>query len=111
MEEVGSQALNLAIGKRLVIIIVFLCVLWFVLNYLTIRIKSGELKLPNFLKNKFYGIGEIIQEIHQIKLIQRKHLVDGCEMLVVDVDGAHLLLAKNLNGTLVFIKELDHKEA
>lgn len=108
MEEAVSQSLNLEIGKRLLIILVFLSLLWFGLNYLAIKIKSGELKLPSFLRNKLYGANSKTTELHKIELVQKKYLTDGCEMLVVEVDGSRVLLARSVNGSISYIKDLDN---
>ena len=107
MEDIGTQALDLEIGKRLVIIVVFLSVLWFLLNYLATKIKAGELQLQNFLKSKLYGANASSKDAHKIELVQKKYLADGCEMLVVDVDGEHVLLARNINGSIAYVKDLD----
>lgn len=107
MEEIGTQTLNLEIGKRLVIILVFLSVFWFVLNYIANKIKSGDMKLPDFLSNKLYGSKQQSKEIHHIELVQKKYLTDGCEMIVVDVDGSHVLMARSINGSITYIKDLN----
>jgi hypothetical protein len=112
VEDIGTQGLNLEIGKRFIIIIVFLSILWFALNYLALKIKSGDLKLPDFLSNKLYGgSGVQAKDLHHIELVQKKYLADGCEMIVVDVDGSHVLLARGLNGSITYIKELDQISA
>ena len=107
MENIGSQTLDLEIGKRLIIIITFLSILWFVLNYMANKIKAGEFKLPDFLQSKLKGGNVSNTDTHKIELIQKKYLTDGCEMLVVDVDGSHVLLARNINGSITYIKDLD----
>lgn len=107
MEDIGSQGLNLEIGKRLVIILVFLSIFWFALNYLATKIKSGDFKLPGFLGNKLYGDGNNAKEAHRIELVQKKHLVDGSEMLIVDVDDSRVLLARSLNGSISYVKDLE----
>jgi hypothetical protein len=111
VEDIGTQTLNLEIVKRLVIILVFLSIFWFVLNYLATKIKSGDMKLPNFLRNKLYGGTEPSRELHKIELIQKKYLTDGAEMLVVDVDGSHILLARSINGSISYVKDLDTPNA
>ena len=109
MEELGSQAFNLNIGKRLVIIVVFLSLLWFVLNYVVTRVKSGQWTIPDFLKKSLKVNDKMLTEAHKIELIQRKYLVDGSELLVVDVDGSHVLLARSVNGSISYIKDLEGK--
>ena len=106
MEDIASQSMNLEIVKRLVIIITFLSLLWFGLNYLATKIKSGDISLPEFLRSKMIG-SQDGNPAHHIEVIQRKHLVDGTEMLVVNVDGKDLLLVRNVNGSISFVKELD----
>ncbi len=104
MDKVGSEALNLQVGKRLIIIFVFLAILWFALNFLANKVKSGQWNLPDFFKK---GIRpKALSDKYKIELVQKQYLADGCEALVVSVDGKDLLLSRSVNGSVAFIKEL-----
>lgn len=107
MEDLASQSFNLGIGKRLLIIVVFLTLLWFLLDFVAKKIKAGEFKISDSLMKKFTGSLPNSKEIHKIEFVQKKYLSEGCELLVINVDGRDLLLAKGLNGSISFIKELD----
>lgn len=106
MEDLGTH--NLEIGKRLVIILVFLSLMWFGLNYLVMKMKSGDLSLPDFLKNKLKGVDNLdLKDAHRIELVQKKYIADGTELMVLDIDGSHVLLARTVNGSICYIKDLE----
>lgn len=108
MELVGSESFDLDLGRRMIVIISFLAFLWLGLNYFVAKIKSGEMELPGFLKKAMPGLDKIkIEEKHKISLVQRKILPEGTEMMVVEVDGQKILLAKTINTGITYIKDMN----
>jgi hypothetical protein len=76
MEGLGSHNLDLDIGRRLLVIIFFLLFLWYALNYLVARIKSGQIKIPELLKAKIPALKNLEQnlagELYNLEIIQKK---------------------------------------
>jgi hypothetical protein len=95
-------------GRRLFIIVAFLFALWFFLNCLVSKIKSGQWQIPRFLTNKFPQL-DLLQsnDIYKISIVQRTVLMDGSELLVLDVDGRRILTSKTLPLGLRYIADLD----
>lgn len=114
MDLIGSEHCDLDIGRRLFIIVSFLVILWYALNYFVNKVKSGEIKIPGFLKHKFPGLEALEQSSsngpYQMNIIQRKIFPDGSEMLVLDISGRHILLSKTLNHGIKYLTELAHHE-
>lgn len=111
METIGSESFDLDIGRRIVVIIVFLGLLWFFLNYLVHKVKSGEIKIPEFLTKKLPGLKNLDQsgysEHYKIKIIQRQVMPDGYELMVMDIDNRHILLSKHINSGVQYITDLN----
>jgi len=116
MEGFADSSFDLDIGRRVVVIIVFLLVFWYSVNLLASKIKSGQFKLPDFLTKKFPQLNHFNQlssqlsnDLYHIEVLQRKSFNDGTELLVLDVDGRHILVSKNIHHGMNYIAELDKK--
>lgn len=101
------------LGRRLFIIIFFLLALWYGLNLLVHKIKSGTWKIPKFLLDKMpalqqYSQGQA-QELYKMEIVQRKQLADGSELMVLDVDGRHLLLSRHIQSGISYVADLNHR--
>lgn len=111
MEGLGSENLNLDLGRRLVVIVFFLLFMWYTLNYLVTKIKSGQIKIPEFLKSKIPALKNLEQssliEPYKLEIIQRKALPDGSELLVLDANGRHLLLSRHFQSGINYIADLN----
>lgn len=112
MDLIGAGHYDLDIGRRLFIIISFLVILWYALNYFVNKVKSGEIKIPAFLKQKFPGLEALEQSSlsgpYQLNIIQRKILPDGSELMVLDVNGRHILLSKTLHQGTKYLTDLNN---
>ncbi|MCE2928085.1 MAG: hypothetical protein LW817_00455 [Candidatus Caenarcaniphilales bacterium] len=101
---------DLDLGRRITIIVVFLLGLWYFLNAIVIKIKSGQLKIPDFLKRQIPALDNIEKssnDLHSINILQRKILPEGQELWVVQVDDKKILLSKHIQSGLRFLKDLD----
>lgn len=111
MEGLGAENLDLNLGRRLFVIVFFLLFLWYVLNYLVTKIKSGQIKIPELLKSKIPALKnleqDIIAEPYKLEIIQRKILPDGSELQVLDVNGRHVLLSKHMQSGINYITDLN----
>lgn len=96
---------TLDLGRRILIIVIFLSAFWFFLNWLVIKIKSGQLRIPEWLLNKFPTLNPN-NDPYQISIIQRTVLQDRSELLVLDINGRHVLVSKTLPLGLRYITDL-----
>lgn len=108
-----SNDIGFNLGKRLVIIIFFLLFLWYFLNYLVLKIKSGQLKIPEFFLSKIPTLKALTEQkqldLYKMEIIQTKLLPDGSELMVLDVDGRHLLLSRHVQSGVNYVTDLNSK--
>ncbi|MDA0771723.1 MAG: hypothetical protein O3C63_02145 [Cyanobacteria bacterium] len=113
MEIVGSENFDLDLGRRLFVIVCFLLFLWYFLNLLATRIKTGQFKIPEFLNKKFPGLKNIDlggeDQLYKIKVIQRQIMPDGSEFMVIDVNDRHILVSKHIQSGINYISDLKDK--
>lgn len=109
METIGTETFDLDLGNRLITIVLFLVFFWAIINWFSVNIKNGKIKIPEFLKSKFPGLSMASpeSEIYKIEIVQRKNLNDGNELMVARVDGKDILLSRNLHTGIRFLKNLD----
>jgi hypothetical protein len=103
---------SLDIGRRLVIICSFLLALWFILNYIVLKVKSGKWHIPAFLLNKFKFLENIVlqqenKQPHSLDIIQRRVFTDGLELFVIEADGRRILASRTPQGSVSYIAELE----
>lgn len=114
MEKIGSDGIAYDFGSRLLIIICFLLFLWYFLNFLVNKIKTGQLKIPEFLLHKMPSLKALTEQkelnLYKMEIIQTKILPDGSELMVLDVDGKHLLLSRHIQSGVSFITELTNHD-
>ncbi len=104
----NNSNFDLDLGRRLFIIVVFLFVLWFVLNWLVAKIKAGQLQIPSVLKGKFPQLAALENnDIYKISIVQRTVLPDSSELLVLDIDERRILVSKTLPLGLRYLIDLD----
>jgi len=98
-------------GSKLITILSFLFIFWALSNFLINKYKSGEWKIPKFLKN-YLSIHNknFADKEYDVNLIQREILADGSELLIIGVDGRRILLSKSMHAGLRYLTELDEKE-
>jgi hypothetical protein len=110
MEGVGVSSFDLDLGRRVLIIIIFLAGMWYVLNLFVTQIKSGKMRIPKFLLSRFPGLKNIdhsqYSELYQIKVVQKQVMPDGYEMIVIEVNDRHLLLSKHIQSGVQYITDL-----
>lgn len=112
LEEIGSAAPDLQIGKRLLIATVFLIILWLGLKYLADKIKAGEFPLPKFL-TRFGKVEKINSPLHpqfNLEPIQQKIFPDGSELFVIENNGRYLLLSKTVQSGIQYLCELENPQ-
>lgn len=111
MEGLATNTFDLDIGRRALIIIIFLAALWYFLNFFVTKVKSGQFKIPDYLINKFPGLKNIdpsgYSELYKMKIIQRQMMPDGYELMVLEVDERHILLSKHINSGVQYLAELN----
>lgn len=111
MEDLATNTFDLDIGRRVLIILIFLAAMWYFLNFFVTKIKSGQMKIPDFLINKFPSLKNIdpsgYSELYKMKVIQRQMMPDGYELLVLDLDGRHILMSKHINSGIQYITDLN----
>jgi hypothetical protein len=110
MEGVGVSSFDLDLGRRVLIMIIFLVGMWYVLNLIVSQIKSGKMKIPPFLLNKFPALRNIdhsqYTNSYDIKIIQRQVMTDGYEMIVIEINERHILLSKHIQSGVQYITDL-----
>jgi hypothetical protein len=110
MEGVGVSSFDLDLGRRVLIMIIFLVGIWYVLNLFVTQIKSGKMKIPQFLLTKFPGLKNIdhsqFTNLYDIKVVQRQVMPDGYEMMVIDINDRHILLSKHIQSGVQYITDL-----
>lgn len=113
MEAIGSESFDLDLGRRLFIIVCFLIFMWYFLNLMVNKIKSGRWQIPEFLSKSFPGLKQLdipgSKDLYNINIIQRKSMPDGSEFLVADIDGRHILLSKHIQSGINYITDLQSK--
>ena len=113
MEAIGSESFDLDLGRRLFIIVCFLLFMWYFLNLLVTKVKSGQWQMPEFLTSKFPSLKQIdipgSEELYNINVIQRKPMPDGSEFMVLDIDGRHVLVSKHIQSGINYITDLEKK--
>lgn len=111
MEGLATNTFDLDIGRRVLIIIIFLAALWYFLNFFVSKIKSGQMKIPAFLLDKFPSLKNIdpsgYSELYKMKVIQRQMMPDGYELIVLEVDERHILMSKHINSGVQYLTDLN----
>ena len=110
MEGLATDTFDLDLGRRVLIIIIFLVGLWYFLNLFATKVKSGQMKMPGFLTNRFPGLKNLDQaahsELYDMKIIQRQMMPDGYELMVLDINDRHILLSKHVSSGIQYLAEL-----
>ena len=113
MEFAGTEHFDLDLGRRLFIIIVFLLLLWYTTNLLVDKIKSGSWKIPKILLDRVRALQQYAasqtQDHYPMEIIQRKQLPDGSELLVLDIEGRHILLSRHIQSGINYVTDLQRK--
>lgn len=111
MEDVGASAFNLDLGRRILIIIIFLGAFWYILNLFVSKVKAGTLKLPEFLLKQYPALRNLDQssysQLYEMKIIQRQMMPDGYELMVLDVNDRHILLSKHISSGVQYLTDLN----
>ncbi len=100
------------INTRLFIVIVFLLLIWAALNWLVNKLKRGDSEwLRKVLPEKIPFLEGMIQgpksELYKIEVIQRKILPNTAELIIVDINGRHLLLSYSQTVVLHYLNDLN----
>lgn len=82
--------------------------MWYSLSYLVKKIQNGQLEIPDFLKSQIPNLNKT--EIYSIQIIQRKYMPDATELIVIDIDGRHILLSRHNQAGLRYITDLEHRK-
>ena len=112
MADVGSKSFDLDLGNRLIIISIFLIVLWVGMNFITGKIKAGKFdpsKLTSLegIKNIFSKKNPEPGDKYNINVLQNKIFADGAELMVLDINGRDILIAKTMQGGIQYITDLN----
>ena len=110
MEGLGANTFDLDLGRRALIILIFLVGLWYFLNLFAKQVKAGQMKIPDFLANRFPGLKNLdkaaYSELYEIKIVQRQMMPDGYELMVLDVNDKHILLSKHVSSGIQYLTDL-----
>lgn len=108
--EASSTPVGYDLGSKLVIIVVFLAILFFLSRFIIARAKSQKIALPKFL-SKYPIFKDISPEeekpLYEMKIIHREQFSEGTELMVLDINDRHILLSKNIHGGIVYITDLE----
>lgn len=115
-DTLASSGPEIYLGQKIIVISIFLLLMWFAANYFVNAIKKGKFTLPGFL-SKLAGVNlnsqkENSYQNYNLEIMQRKVFPDGSELMVLDVEGRHILLSKTVQSGITYItdlKEAEHK--
>lgn len=108
--ETSSTNSSYDIGSKIAIIIVFLAILFLISRFIIARARSQKIKLPKFLSNNpiFKDISQEKEEAaYKMTIVHREQFSEGNELMVLDVNGRHLLLSKNIHGGIMYLTDLE----